>query len=296
MSARELDAAGIHDPLLRDAYGHCEARLLHHNHAAHAGSRALMAPAKRPYWDAIMAFCGHADDLADARDSSPEQRRHDFDAFVADFDRTLAADPAPAPAAQPASLVCTAFADFVRTWQIPGHSLRQAQRAVREDMAVREYRTTAELDRYIAGVSGQPALWLADLFGTADTADRTAARDAAVSLGVSLQILDNLTDVPEDLHLGKLYLPLDDLSRCGLTRADVEEAVAGRHSTAPLRRLVALHTQRARDHLSQGEAWPGLAHPASRDFVQAMVSQTRQATELLESADYDLFVLSATAA
>jgi phytoene synthase len=46
-----------------------------------------------------------------------------------------------------------------------------------------------------------------------------------VHLGVAFQLANFIRDVGEDLDRGRLYLPLDDLARFDLTRADLERRV-----------------------------------------------------------------------
>ena len=49
-----------------------------------------------------------------------------------------------------------------------------------------------------------------------------AAYAAATDLGVAFQLANFTRDVGEDLDRGRVYLPLEDLARFGLTRAHLE--------------------------------------------------------------------------
>src|SRR5262249_8433127 len=51
------------------------------------------------------------------------------------------------------------------------------------------------------------------------------AREYALNLGVALQLTNILRDVADDLRLGRLYLPLEDLRTCGCTMEALSRGV-----------------------------------------------------------------------
>jgi 15-cis-phytoene synthase len=77
--------------------------------------------------------------------------------------------------------------------------------------------------------------------------DRTAL-ERADDLGVALQITNILRDVREDAAMGRVYLPLEDLDRFGISE---ESLIAG--SPGPQwERLVGFEVARARSYFDQG--------------------------------------------
>ena len=70
----------------------------------------------------------------------------------------------------------------------------------------------------------------ADVYGPSDPA---AARPLAQTLGLALQQINIMRDVPEDLRLGRVYLPQDELERFGVTEADTRRRAAPAPSGAP---------------------------------------------------------------
>lgn len=64
MTARELDAAGITDPLLRDAYAHCRRLNARHGKTYFLATR-LLPVERRPAVHALYGFARRADDLVD---------------------------------------------------------------------------------------------------------------------------------------------------------------------------------------------------------------------------------------
>ena len=79
------------------------------------------------------------------------------------------------------------------------------------------FATRAELESYIWQVACAVGLVAARVFGCVGD----SANPYAESLGRALQWTNIIRDVGEDLARGRLYLPLDDLARHGLTRDDL---------------------------------------------------------------------------
>lgn len=80
-----------------------------------------------------------------------------------------------------------------------------------------DFATRADLESYIWQVACAVGLVAARVFGCSGD----SANPYAESLGRALQWTNILRDVGEDLARGRLYLPLDDLARHGLTRDDL---------------------------------------------------------------------------
>src|SRR3954471_21796020 len=69
MIRSELDAAGVHDPALRDAYQHCRLLNAEHGRTFFLATR-LLAPQQRPAVHALYGFARRADDILDEFDPS----------------------------------------------------------------------------------------------------------------------------------------------------------------------------------------------------------------------------------
>ena len=70
----------------------------------------------------------------------------------------------------------------------------------------------------------------------------------AETLGIALQLINIMRDVPEDWQLGRVYLPQDELAAFDVTEADLAAGVA----TPAFRRLMAFQGERARAYLARG--------------------------------------------
>ncbi|MEU5576503.1 squalene/phytoene synthase family protein [Streptomyces huasconensis] len=290
MHARELIAAGIHDGRLAESYRHCGSFLARKNSAAYPLARILLPPGKRPGYDAMLAFCGHADNLLDDPGKSIRERGEAYDKFVTDFfcgdeKSIFHEDKADAPEDRDGILISRAFRHFIGTWGITQESVRDFLLTIRGDLFITGFQTYGDLHRYMEGVSGVPTRWVNTLLEP----QRDDAAHMATSLGYGLYLLDFLTDLQEDLELGRVYLPVEDLHRCELDRAGLEQAVRAATMTEPLRALVRFEAERVRRHFDEAEDWWRHVHPSSRELPRQYLALGRQTLRQLLRADCDVF-------
>ena len=102
----------------------------------------------------------------------------------------------------------------------------------------------------VAGTVGEMLLPVLGLDGDDEVAE------AAVAFGCAVQLLNIARDVRSDLvERDRIYLPLDDAARCGLTEAQLEAEIRnGGPAGEGLRRLVRLQSRRATALLRRAEA------------------------------------------
>ena len=76
------------------------------------------------------------------------------------------------------------------------------------------------LERYCYRVAGVVGLLAAGIFGYRDARTLEYARE----LGIAFQLTNIIRDVGEDARKNRIYLPMDDLKRFGVTAADILNA------------------------------------------------------------------------
>ncbi|WP_242882745.1 squalene/phytoene synthase family protein [Actinomadura litoris] len=281
----ELDAAGLHDPRLRAAYADCARFLRSRNSAAYPAARALLPPSHRPYWDAILAFTTYVDDVLDDPDVAVAERTVRYERYTAQFHMLRTGeDPWPSEDGRPAHLA-RAFAHFSTAWRIPEDSVRLFLDTISTDLHVTQYETFAELAGYVHGVCAQGSQWGGLLF---HPRDEEAAAAAAEAMSFGLQLTDYLRDLREDLHDGRLYIPVEDLDRFGLTREGLERTVRMGRTTPALRDLVEFQVRRAREYLDKAAGWWRLVHPSMRELPRQYVALARASTEQIVRDGYDV--------
>jgi phytoene synthase len=154
------------------------------------------------------------------------------------------------------------------------------------DIRPRRYATFADLEPYCHRVASSVGLICAAIFEMRDEAARTYARD----LGVALQLTNILRDVAVDYRRGRVYLPLEDLSRFGCTEDDISREVAqGGLRSSRVRAM--LEHQAARARVFFGRAARALPAAQARPFLAAEIMHGiyRELLRRIEHAGCDVF-------
>jgi phytoene synthase len=260
MTARELDAAGITDPALREAYDRCRRLNARYGRTYFLATR-LLPVGRRPAVHALYGFARWADDIVDAlgAGTGPARRDAELAALRRELDRGLRDGGSGEP-------VVRALADTARRYAIdPGH-FADFMDAMRADLVVTDYATYADLRRYMHGSAAVIGLQMLPVLGTVVPRDEAAPHAAA--LGVAFQLTNFLRDVGEDLDRGRVYLPADLLAAHGADRPLLrwcrDTGHGDRRVTAALREFEALTRGVYR------EAAPGLTmlDPVSRPCIR----------------------------
>jgi phytoene synthase len=203
---------------------------------------------------AIYALARRIDDVADG-DLEP-------DAKLAELARIRGAL---ARVEQSSDPVFVALADAAARYPIPLDAFEDLVDGAEMDARGHAYATFGDTELYgrrVAGSIGRLAL------GVFETSDRARAAALAEELGVALQLTNILRDLREDVRIGRVYLPEEDLRRFAC-------AVEGGTIVGPAELLVAFEAQRALDRLERGLTLVPLLDRRSAACVLAMAGSYR---------------------
>ena len=275
MSSRELDAAGITDPALRESYERCRELNAQHGKTYYLAT-LLLPPVKRPFVHALYGFARYADEIVDDLSSSLSgAERAEWlgtwgRGFLDDLDRGSSDDS-----------ICRAVVDTVRRWDIPIAHFEAFLHSMAMDLTVDEYATYDDLYEYVYGSAAVIGLQMIPILGPTSP----EAFDRAKDLGVAFQLANFIRDVGEDLDRGRVYLPLQELLEFGVTRAELEARVM----TPAIRDALAFQVERVR--ALEESARPGIAmlHPSSRDCIEAARILYCGIVDEVERNGYDVF-------
>jgi 15-cis-phytoene synthase len=269
VSGRELDAAGITDPLLRASYERCR-RLNGQHGRTYYLATLLLPPAKRPYVHALYGLARFADDLVDDFDSpDPAALLTWGKRFLDDLALGDSTDP-----------VGRAAVHTARTWDIPTEYFEAFLASMRMDITRTGYPTYADLEQYMYGSAAVIGLQMLPLL-------EPLHPDAAVharALGVAFQLTNFIRDVAEDLGRGRVYLPQEDLDAFGVTRAALQHGVV----TGSIRELLRFEVARTRALYRSAEPGIELLHPSSRDCIRSAFVLYGGILDAVERADYQV--------
>ena len=194
----------------------------------------FLPEARRRAIVALYAFCREVDDVVDETS----------DASVARLKLAWwRSEVASIYTGRPQHPVALALADCVEPFRLARGRLEEIIDGMQMDLERNRYENFEVLSLYCHRVAGVVGLLSAEIFGYTDP----ATLDYAHNLGVAFQLTNIIRDVGEDARRGRIYLPLDDLARYGVSDSDL---IAGRESDK-FRAMMTFQIARARSYYSR---------------------------------------------
>jgi 15-cis-phytoene synthase len=248
-------SVGAEPRTLSAAYERC--RQLHARHGRTYYLATLLLPRwKRRHVHALYGFTRYADEIVDDLATTLD-RAGQAAALRAWGDRFFAALNG-APVQDP---VLPAVVHTVRAFDLEVADFERFLDSMAMDLTVTGYRTYDDLLGYMEGSAAVIGTMMAPIL---ESSDPPAAREHARQLGLAFQLTNFLRDIAEDLQRGRVYLPAEDLERCGVTRADL----AAPRASAAVAELLAFEVARARAHYRAAAPGIPLLAPSSRPCIQ----------------------------
>ena len=246
-------------PSLEEARAYCE-RLARSHYENFSVATWFLPKQLRPHFYAVYAYCRISDDLGDEV-GDPQQALALLDEWERELEATylsLGVEQGFSPAAAgdsklralapeedgPRHSVFIALRETIRACSIPQHEFAGLLKAFRQDQTVQRYETFNDLlgyCRYSANPVGHLVLYLC---GYRD-AERQQLADYTCT---ALQLANFWQDVSVDWQKGRVYLPLEDLRRFGVS----EREIAERHPTPEFLKLMEFEVERAREWFKRG--------------------------------------------
>ncbi len=219
----------------------------------------FLPPARRLAITALYAFCREVDDIVDECIDT-EVARTKLAWWRKEIAGTFAGS-AQHPVAQ-------ALIPVVRTFNLPQTHFQNVIDGMEMDLRYNRYPDFATLQSYCYRVAGVVGLMAAEIFGYRDPATLKYAEN----LGTAFQLTNIIRDVGEDARRGRVYLPLDELTRFGISATDIVHLL----DREGLRGLVEFQIERAEQYYERAFAsLPAIDRKSQRPgLVMAAIYQT----------------------
>ncbi len=221
-------------PSLEEARAYCE-RLAKSHYENFSVATWFLPSRLRQHFYNVYAYCRISDDLGDEV-GDPQQSLELLDQWEAELNACYAESPR--------HPVFVALAETVKQFSIPQHEFSDLLFAFRQDQTVTRFETFDDIlayCRYSANPVGHLVLYLC---GYSD-AERQQLSDYTCT---ALQLANFWQDVSVDYGKGRIYLPLEDLRRFGVTGEDI----AQRRATPQFVAMMKFEVERARDWFARG--------------------------------------------
>jgi len=236
----------------------------------------LLPKSKRPYVHALYGFARYADEIVDdlASTLTVDEKAKALSTWGDKILYDLASG-------RSDDAVGRALIDTVNRFHIPHAHFEAFLHSMTMDLTVTEYQTYEDLLEYVHGSAAVIGLEMVPVLGVLEE----GAYECAKKLGIAFQLANFIRDVGEDLDRGRIYLPLDELAQCGVSREMLEARVL----TPQI--IEALKFQIARVRTLQAEATPGIKmlEAASRPCIEAASTLYCGIVDEVEKIGYDIF-------
>jgi squalene synthase HpnC len=223
-----------HPPSLPEAYSYCE-RLARSHYENFSVATWFLPKRLRQHFFNVYAYCRISDDLGDET-GDPAASLQLLDEWESELNACYSG--------VPRHPVFVALSGTVREFDIPKHEFVDLLTAFRQDQTVTRYKTFDDLVGYCKNSANPVGHLVLYLCGYRD-AERQQLSDYTCS---ALQLANFWQDVTRDYDIGRVYLPLEDLDRYGVSQADI----AARRNTAQFRDMMQFEVQRAREWFDRG--------------------------------------------
>ena len=217
------------------------------------------------------AFCRHCDDSVD-RVASTEEKLSTLAQLRGELDRTYQGR-----ASEP---VFIALGDVAQRYDIPQEYFEGVLSGVQSDLVTTRYQDFEELRQYCYQVASVVGLICLQIFGYSDA----AAKQHAIDLGLAMQLTNIARDVQEDLELGRVYLPQDEMVRFGYSEAELQAGVVNESFTE----LMRFQTQRARGYFRSGFQLLPYLSPRSRACPAVLGQLYSRVLTRIEASGFDV--------
>uniref|UniRef100_A0A0G4HC59 15-cis-phytoene synthase n=1 Tax=Chromera velia CCMP2878 TaxID=1169474 RepID=A0A0G4HC59_9ALVE len=264
---------------LAKAYETCRQLTQIYSKTFYLGTQLMDKETAKAMW-AIYVWCRRTDDLVDSPRALITKRTHLYDQMMLweerlrlIFEEGYAVDD-----------LDLALVDTVK--RFPGlqiHPFEEMIQGMLMDLNTFRYQTFEELYVYCYRVAGTVGLKVLPVLGTAGGVSVEEAAGPGVDLGIAFQLTNILRDVGEDADRGRIYLPLDDLKRFGVSEQDIFK----KRVTPGYKALVKEYIRKARAYYASAERGVRLLSPKARFPIRASLDSYRRILDKIEQNGYD---------
>ena len=227
--------------------------------------------AKRRAIYAAYAFCRHCDDSVD-EETSTDAKLKALTELQANLNSTYSGNAS--------SPVYVALADVARNYDIPQDYFQEIILGVESDLVKDRFQNFEELREYCYRVASVVGLICLQIFGYEDD----DAKEYAVDLGLAMQLTNIIRDVREDLDMGRVYLPQDEMARFGYSEEDLKNGVRNQ----AFHDLMEFQAQRAREYFDRGFKLLPYLSRRSRACPAVLGALYSKVLDRIEASDYDV--------
>jgi 15-cis-phytoene synthase len=232
---------------------------------------------KLKHVEALYALLRVGDDRVDVSHAGFESPKAAIDDWERTYWRAIETGDSPNP-------VMRAYLNTAIECGIPQGTMVTYFRAMRDDLTITRFPTFEHLMNYMEGSAILVGRAMTHILGVREQYTMNDAIPRADSLSVAMQLSNFLRDIGQDLTIGRIYLPQEDLERFGITESNLRKGIVN-HRFVDLMEYEIARTEQFYD-----QAYPGVQMLASgRWGVMSGLEIYRVILSDIRRIDYDVF-------
>jgi phytoene synthase len=233
----------------------------------------FLSPKKRRASYSVYAICRISDEIVDNPNSLSPAKELDkiTETINSAYSNSELKDP-----------LLMAFRKTVEDYRIPKEFFYSLLDGMRMDLYKTRYANFEELYSYCYKVAGVIGLIMLKIM---DCEERNIA-EFALNLAIGIQLTNILRDIKEDLKRGRIYLPLDEMARFGITESDIRNERVNENFKNMARFLISLARKYYNDSI---EGIKLIRDHRSRLLVMAIKDMYSEILTVIEKNSFDVF-------
>jgi len=251
-------------PTEAEAREYCRRLARTHYENFSVASWFLPKPLRQHFFN-VYAYCRISDDLGDEVGNAAQSLEL-FDQWESELNACYDG--------RPRHPVFVALAETVRKFEIPKNEFLDLLTAFRQDQTVARYATFEALLGYCCYSANPVGHLVLYLCGYRD-AERRQLSDYTCT---ALQLANFWQDVSVDYAKGRIYVPLEDLRRFGVSEGEIRDS----RNTPPFCAMMRFEVERAREWFAQGLP---LAKKVNRELAIDIELFSRGGLEILNAIE-----------
>ena len=251
-----------------EAYARCE-KLARTHYENFTVASWFLPRDKRRHFYAIYAFCRFVDNLGD---EFPGDRNEALDFWEQETESCFRGTPR--------HPFMVALQQTIRSFDIPKEPFLKLIEANRMDQVTTRYPTFQDLDYYCQHSANPVGHLVLYVCGYHDEERQRLSDDTCTAL----QLANFWQDVSRDLAMGRIYIPMEDMARCGYS----EEELAHGSVTDGFRNLMAFEVQRTRELFRRGLAVVDMVDEKLKLDIALFTKGGMRVLDAIERRRYDV--------
>ncbi|MGI9055904.1 MAG: phytoene/squalene synthase family protein [Pyrinomonadaceae bacterium] len=267
--------------LIEKAYKYCQYVTKLHAKSFYFAAKFLPKHKQKAVYP-IYAFCRHVDDEIDEIGDGDEKKAIEkVNKWKSQLENIYQGKINSQFTTHNSQTVFTAWSDLLKTYKIPQNLPLELIQGVLMDTKIKRYETFDELYVYCYRVASTVGLMSSEILGYSD---KIALRYAE-AMGIGMQLTNILRDVKEDALINRIYLPLEDLKKFGVSEQQIFENIFDKN----FEKLMKFQIERAREFYRKGEQGIALLEKDSRFTVLLASRIYEKILDKIEKQNYDVF-------